>query len=76
LLRLSGIETTRQFAKEKFPESDIVFFAGSASRGEETVTSDLDIVIPDYSYKTIKKRETLITLRNSRFFIFHLSSEK
>jgi predicted nucleotidyltransferase len=47
LLRLSGIETTRQFAKEKFPESDIVFLAGSASRGEETVTSDLDIVIID-----------------------------
>ncbi|WP_077247793.1 nucleotidyltransferase domain-containing protein [Bacillus sp. FJAT-27225] len=48
-MRLSGIETTRKFAEEKFPKSDIVFLAGSASRGEETVTSDLDVVIFDDS---------------------------
>ena len=48
-MRLSGIEATKKFAEEKFPESEIVFLAGSASRGEETITSDLDIVIIDNS---------------------------
>lgn len=48
-MRLSGIEVAKKFAEEKFPESEIVFLAGSASRGEETITSDLDIIIIDNS---------------------------
>ncbi|MDG5471284.1 nucleotidyltransferase domain-containing protein [Jeotgalibacillus sp. ET6] len=48
-MRLSGIEAAKKFTEEKFPESEIVFLAGSASRGEETASSDLDIVIIDNS---------------------------
>lgn len=48
-MKLSGIEAAKKFAIEKSSESDIVFLAGSASRGEETSTSDLDIVIVDNS---------------------------
>ncbi|MDX1700297.1 MAG: nucleotidyltransferase domain-containing protein, partial [Melioribacteraceae bacterium] len=48
-MRLSGIDAAKKFAEEKFPESEIVFLAGSASRGEETISSDLDIVIIDDS---------------------------
>jgi predicted nucleotidyltransferase len=48
-LRLSGIDAAKQFADEKFPESEIIFLAGSAARGEETITSDLDLVIFDNS---------------------------
>jgi len=48
-LRISGIDAASKFVKEKFPNCDIAFLAGSASRGEETVTSDLDIVIFDSS---------------------------
>jgi len=51
-LRLSAIDAARKFVKEKFPNSDIAFLAGSASRGEETATSDLDIVIFDKSIES------------------------
>ncbi|WP_388037817.1 nucleotidyltransferase domain-containing protein [Fredinandcohnia salidurans] len=46
---MSGIDAANKFVKEKFPNCDIAFLAGSASRREETVTSDLDIVIFDNS---------------------------
>lgn len=46
------MEAARKFVKGKFPDSDIAFLAGSASRGEETATSDLDIVIFDNSIES------------------------
>ncbi|WP_010280985.1 nucleotidyltransferase domain-containing protein [Bacillus timonensis] len=46
---MSGIDAANIFVKEKFPNCDNAFLAGSASRGEETETSDLDIVIFDNS---------------------------
>lgn len=58
-LRLSGIEVAKKFVEEKFPECDIVFLAGSASRGEETATSDLDIVIIDNSIEN-NSRESFV----------------
>ena len=48
-MRISGITAANKFVKEKFPNCDIALLAGSVSRGEETITSDLDIVLFDTS---------------------------
>ncbi|GAM13510.1 nucleotidyltransferase domain-containing protein [Mesobacillus selenatarsenatis] len=45
--RLSALETAQKFVKERFPDCDAALLAGSVTRGEATVTSDLDIVIFD-----------------------------
>lgn len=44
-MRKTGIDAARQFIQEFFPDCEFAVLAGSASRGEETPTSDLDIVI-------------------------------
>lgn len=49
ILRMSAMDAAKKFVKEEFPDCDIAFLAGSASKGEETTTSDLDIVIFDQS---------------------------
>lgn len=44
-MRLPAIEAAHQFIDAEFPACLTAFLAGSASRGEETPTSDLDIVV-------------------------------
>ena len=44
-MRLSAIEAAGKFVEEQFPHCVAALLAGSAARGEETETSDLDIVI-------------------------------
>ncbi|WP_232695449.1 nucleotidyltransferase domain-containing protein [Brevibacillus daliensis] len=46
-MKYSSFEASKLFIDDKFPTCEIAFLAGSASRGEETKTSDLDIVVFD-----------------------------
>jgi nicotinamide riboside kinase len=42
---VNAIDAAQAFINEHFPNCEVAFLAGSASRGQETLTSDLDIVI-------------------------------
>lgn len=44
-MKISAIEAAMKFVNYKFPNCDIALLAGSASRGEETESSDLDVLI-------------------------------
>lgn len=44
-VRLKALEAARAFVESVFPACNAALLAGSASRGEETATSDLDIVV-------------------------------
>ncbi|MDG5789240.1 nucleotidyltransferase domain-containing protein [Evansella sp. AB-P1] len=44
-MRISGQEAARKFVSEHHEKADIVLLAGSAAKGQETETSDLDMVI-------------------------------
>ncbi|WP_409292894.1 nucleotidyltransferase domain-containing protein [Peribacillus sp. SCS-37] len=44
-MREQGLEAAKRFVHDTFPNCSFAILAGSASRGEETPTSDLDIVI-------------------------------
>jgi hypothetical protein len=44
---MSGLEAAQRFVDTEFPGCEVAFLAGSASRGTDTPTSDLDIVIID-----------------------------
>lgn len=46
-MRISAIEASKRFVEEFFPECDAAFLAGSVVRGDQTKSSDLDIVIID-----------------------------
>jgi hypothetical protein len=46
-MKITALEAAVQFVNDEFPECEIAILAGSASRGEETRTSDLDILIFD-----------------------------
>jgi len=43
--KLQPVEAAKRFIKEKFPDCQAALLAGSVVRGEETETSDLDIVV-------------------------------
>jgi hypothetical protein len=47
MMKITAIEAAIQFVNDEFPECEIAILAGSTSRGEETKTSDLDILIFD-----------------------------
>ncbi|MCA1026041.1 nucleotidyltransferase domain-containing protein [Cytobacillus kochii] len=51
----SAIEAAVKFVEGNFPDCNIALLAGSASRGEETMTSDLDIVIIDNSLNSYRE---------------------
>lgn len=46
-MRLQAMKAAKKFVDEKFPDCFTALLAGSAARGEDTSTSDLDIVIFD-----------------------------
>lgn len=54
-MRLPAREAARQFVDEFFPSCQVALLAGSVIRGQETPTSDLDLVIIDknlpYAYR-------------------------
>ncbi|WP_052345888.1 nucleotidyltransferase domain-containing protein [Paucisalibacillus sp. EB02] len=58
-MRLPSMEAALRFIIEEHPECEIAFLAGSASKGEETATSDLDIVVFDHSIES-SYRESFI----------------
>jgi len=57
--RLSAIKTASNFVLENFPTCQAALLGGSVVRGEETSTSDLDIVIIDDTISS-EFRESLI----------------
>ncbi|TFD93691.1 nucleotidyltransferase domain-containing protein [Jeotgalibacillus sp. R-1-5s-1] len=57
--RLDPIQASKAFVNEYFPDCNAAVLAGSASRGEATPTSDLDIVVFDPGIKQ-SYRESLI----------------
>ncbi|MBS4220293.1 nucleotidyltransferase domain-containing protein [Bacillus sp. FJAT-49711] len=73
-MRLSAIDAARKFVKEKFPNSDIAFLAGSASRGEETATSDLDIVIFDNSIESHYRESFVLYNWKIETFIYNYTT--
>jgi len=56
--RLEPIAAANQFVKKHFPDCDGALLSGSVVRGEETSTSDLDLVIFDQNVKS-SYRESL-----------------
>ncbi|MBW8352046.1 nucleotidyltransferase domain-containing protein [Bacillus sp. IITD106] len=74
--RLNPIHAAKQFITERFPNCHGALLAGSIVRGEETETSDLDIVIFDKNLETAF-RESLIALDwPIEIFVHNLSSYK
>ena len=57
--RLQPFEAAKRFIEEKFPDCQAALLAGSVVRGEETTTSDLDIVVFDEKVES-SYRESLI----------------
>ncbi len=45
IFRKSPIETAKKLLSKKFPNYSVAFVAGSFNRGEETATSDIDLVV-------------------------------
>lgn len=66
-MRKPGLEVAKMFVNEKFPQCDFAILAGSASRGEETPTSDLDIII--FINDTNSFRESFVS-QNWRIEVF------
>ncbi|WP_034759408.1 nucleotidyltransferase domain-containing protein [Rossellomorea vietnamensis] len=60
MIRLSPIEAAKLFIHEQFPTCQAALLGGSVVRGEETATSDLDIVVIDEHLQT-EYRESLIS---------------
>jgi len=58
-IRLQPIEAAKKFIAEEFPDCQAALLAGSVVRGEETATSDLDIVVFDEKIESAY-RESLI----------------
>jgi hypothetical protein len=50
--RLPAIEAAKKFVLETFPTCQAALLGGSVVRGDETITSDLDIVIIDESLRS------------------------
>ena len=57
--KLQPVEAAKRFIEEKFPDCQAALLAGSVVRGEETTTSDLDIVVFDQKVESAY-RESLI----------------
>jgi hypothetical protein len=72
--RLNPIEAAKRFVKKQFPSCQGALLAGSVVRGEETESSDLDIVIFDNGV-TSSYRESLIDFGwPIEVFVHNLSS--
>lgn len=73
-MRMSAIDAAKKFANEKFPNSDFVLLAGSAARGEETDTSDLDIIIFDAAIENSYRESFILYDWKIETFIHNYSS--
>lgn len=43
--RVNPVEVAKNFVAEKYPDCHVAFVAGSFNRGEETSTSDIDLIV-------------------------------
>ncbi|MGD6831274.1 nucleotidyltransferase domain-containing protein [Sutcliffiella halmapala] len=76
LNRLEPIDAAHKFISKHFPDCDGALLAGSVVRGEETETSDLDVVIFDRKLHS-SYRESLIDFGwNIEVFVHSLISYK
>lgn len=66
-MRIQAITAAQSFIHEKFSGCDMAFLAGSAARGEETKTSDLDIVIFDANKETYRESFVMFGWRIETF---------
>jgi predicted nucleotidyltransferase len=66
-MRKSAVEAAKCFVIEEFPNSDFAILAGSASRGEETPSSDLDIIIFNANSESYRKSFVLYDWRIEAF---------
>ncbi|MGV3463713.1 MAG: nucleotidyltransferase domain-containing protein [Heyndrickxia sp.] len=74
--RMQPIETAKRFVNQFFPDCQGAVLAGSVVRGEETETSDLDIVVFDKNI-TNSYRESLIKFGwPIEIFVHNLGSYK
>lgn len=74
--KLAPIQAAKQFIGKHFPDCDGALLAGSVVRGEETETSDLDIVIFDEKLQA-SFRESLIDFGwHIEVFVHNLISYK
>lgn len=48
-MRISARQAAKKFIESHYPNCDVAYLAGSVVRGEETESSDLDIIIIDSS---------------------------
>lgn len=61
MMRLQPVEAAKRFIEQFYPQCNVAFLAGSASRGEHKALSDLDIVIIDETIPSAY-RESLFEL--------------
>lgn len=47
---MKAIEAAQNIIEVRFPNCDVALLGGSVARGEETITSDLDIVVLDRKF--------------------------
>ncbi|SHN17789.1 nucleotidyltransferase domain-containing protein [Gracilibacillus kekensis] len=74
--KISSMEAAKQFMNQNFSHSQGALLAGSVVRGEETATSDLDIVIFDKNL-TASYRESMIDYGwPIEIFVHNLTSYK
>ncbi|ESU33717.1 hypothetical protein G3A_04400 [Bacillus sp. 17376] len=75
-VRLSAFETAQKFVKERFTDCDAALLAGSVTRGEATVTSDLDIVIFDKDIPSAYRESLIAYGWPIEIFVHNLQSYK
>lgn len=74
LAKLSPFEAAGKFVEERFPDCDAALLAGSVTRGEATVTSDLDIVIFDQNLSTAYRQSLIAYGWPIEVFVHNLQS--
>jgi predicted nucleotidyltransferase len=74
--RLSAFEAAQKFVEERFPDCDAALLAGSVTRGEATVTSDLDIVIFDKEIPSAYRESIIAYGWPIEVFVHNLQSYK
>ncbi|SEN96787.1 Nucleotidyltransferase domain-containing protein [Mesobacillus persicus] len=75
-LKSNPIETARKFVDSHFPSCQSAILAGSVVRGEETETSDLDVVIFDKNMSSSYRESVLFSKWPIEVFVHNLTSYK
>lgn len=72
--RITANEAAKKFVDEYYPECDAALLAGSVARGEETSTSDLDIIIIDRNLPKAYRESRLVFGWPIEVFVHNLDS--